>query len=56
VSRARLARLDETPIADLESAGSDIPFHAEARSVTTVIACVSPATRRTPRSRRSGAA
>ncbi len=56
VSRARLARLDETPIADLGSEGGDIPFAAAARSVTTVIARVLSSARRPARSRRSGAA
>jgi hypothetical protein len=56
VSRAWLARLDETPIADLGIEGGDIPFDAGARSVTTVIARLLPTARRTSRSRRAGAA
>lgn len=37
LSRAHLARLDETPVAELEIEGGEVPFSAAARSVTTII-------------------
>ncbi len=56
ISRAQLARLDETPLADLTIEGNDIPFDATARSVATIIARIAPSARGPGRSRRSGAA
>jgi hypothetical protein len=55
ISRAQLARLDETRLADLRSEGSDVLFDAAARSVTTIIVRISRPAGSTRCSGRSGA-